>query len=746
MVRQPTRTSIIRGQTRTTLAKKQIARQRPIQVSRVPFPEEKIITEVTKEVSDLVKEAGVSSAIAIEALNLAQRKLSGRRIPFRDDPDLSRAVAIVFNRPEFLRERSGFLGRRSPKPATQTLLSQSFPEQVQDFASESDLIRSPRLTVEAVPSVVERFKTAIREERPDLKFIPNDKLERGVEALVGTTFGTSKILKEELRTRISQLRTAEGGFVFTKKEAKGLSDLSFEIGENLLLGKGAGKISTLARGGFLASLPQGLKNSNKFKKVIQVGDLALLGTLGTAEGLRIKTIFENEGSNKALLEVVGLISFGIGFGKTGLSSDRLAEAEFKKFVKTLSDASIKGKRGQVALGRKRKKKKGELQLLNDLIDLEEAEKLRNVIGEIERRLLNEKNIEGQKKIIAELKKGIKTPEAKKEFNEFILSLIEKNILKIPKVEVAPGIIQEGFLPNTKGFSTMSKLNRERLTKNLQKNNARIDRAKLSVSERVKVGGSKLNQERVRKAQVKNDLRIKLAQMTPSQRLELMQRLRTDTKFSLLSSTAQRQNARSKQLQEGRLMSAQIIQQKSKIRQLQFQKANQRTLQKERLKLATLLKSLQTFRQKLKTPTRLKPKAKPKPRKIRGFPFLLKTKKKGKVSVKKKVQKKKQFKVFARRKGIDRLIGRTTTKKKASRLLRRTLDNRIIASGFIQRGKKKLVPKISKRFRISKIDNFRLVERKKFRLSSRKEVSQINSAKRNKAKPFKSKSPRMFKKR
>lgn len=60
-------------------------------------------------IAEVQQAAGVSESIAREALELGQRKLSGQRIPFRDDPNLSRAKAFVFNRPDFLQS----LGRVS---------------------------------------------------------------------------------------------------------------------------------------------------------------------------------------------------------------------------------------------------------------------------------------------------------------------------------------------------------------------------------------------------------------------------------------------------------------------------------------------------------------------------------------------------------------------------------------------------------------------------------------------------------
>ena len=72
----------------------------------------------------------------------------------------------------------------------------------------------------------------------------------------------------------------------------------------------------------------------------------------------------------------------------------------------------------------------------------------------------------------------------------------------------------------------------------------------------------------------------------------------------------------------------------------------------------------------------------------------------------------------------------TTKTKARKRLKRELSLTLRASGFIvdQRGRK-LKPKISKGFRRSKVDPFRIVEKRSRRLDSRTEVKSIQKAKR-----------------
>ncbi len=588
----------------------------------------------------------------------------------------------------------------------------------------------PLLTVEAVPSLTEQLKQKIDETRPELRFVPTKTLKSLVGGIIEPgvkVIGTEKFLKDRALSFVSKERDVTGKFIFTPTQARKLVDLSFEVVEGFALGKGVGKLSVLARGGFLAALPKVVKESGKFKNVVKVADVTLLAALGTAEGLRIKNLAQTEGTDAAIIEAIGLLSFGVGFSKSGLASDPVAEAEFKRFVKTISDASIKGKRGQVAIGRKKKRKKGELQLLDDLIDLEEAEKLRDVIGEIERRLLNERTIEGQKKILAELKKGIKTPESEKEFNEFILSLIEKNILKVPKIEITPGV-EVQFVPKTKGFQKMSEINKKRLTKNIQKNQERVRQAKLPVSEKLALtqkivtttrfglisGGAVLQKERFRQLQ-------KVNQAT-SQIEKQRQKIRQLQTQGASQKTVQKELQRLKTLQQER--------QKLRTKQLQTLRTKQKTLQKERLKLLLRQKALQSLSPRLRARARAREKLRrPRPRKL-GIPRFpipeKKIKKKPKVRLRAPPS---EFGIFVRKRGRDIKIGTRPTKKGARKFLKKRLTTSLRASGFIKdRTGKKLRPKLTKGFRISKTDPFRIVERRSRRLDTKSEVKAIQAAK------------------
>jgi len=97
----------------------------------------------------------------------------------------------------------------------------------------------------------------------------------------------------------------------------------------------------------------------------------------------------------------------------------------------------------------------------------------------------------------------------------------------------------------------------------------------------------------------------------------------------------------------------------------------------------------------------------------------------------------QFDVFARRGGKDILIGKARTEKEAVKKLTKKLKKSIAASGFIEVGGKKIdvndLGLTGKEFRVSKIDPFRLVQRKGKRLGRKTEVEEIQLFKGSKGK-------------
>ena len=92
------------------------------------------------------------------------------------------------------------------------------------------------------------------------------------------------------------------------------------------------------------------------------------------------------------------------------------------------------------------------------------------------------------------------------------------------------------------------------------------------------------------------------------------------------------------------------------------------------------------------------------------------------------QTKGDFEVFARIEGIDISIGKTKTKRKASKLLSKKLKRTLAASGFLEEDGRRLSAEetglIDGEFRVGKLDVTRVVQKKTERLGTIQETSQI----------------------
>ena len=451
--------------------------------------------------------------------------------------------------------------------ATERALGISLPADLRNLPPETVIAGQTLLPPTRLPSVVriaptftEQFLREIEERKPELKFVPESDLKKGIQKILGVGLGTLSFSKAKVQGQISQLRDVEGKPIFTREQAKGLTDIGFEIAEGFALGAGTGKAFTLGRGAFLKALSPSIKNSPKFKTITKVADITLLAGLGAVEAKRLNQIAKTQGADQAIIEAIGLVSFGAGFSKTGLKADPVAEKEFEKFISTFREFGAKGRRGEL-LPKKRRRKRGDVQVLEQLTP-EDVEKAEAIISEVEKRLLKQKDLKGQLKVLAELKKGLKTPEAKKNFQEFVLSLIEKDILKVPRVEIAPGVeIKAAFREEppfkVEAFREVAK-------------------------------GSPLNQQRIAKAKLKTEVSIKVAGI-------------------------QRDIAK----QRNKLLS--LVSQKASQEIILKERLKLKGLQKERLKLITRL--AQVSKLKLKEVLKLRPgvKLKPRPRpRIRLF--------------------------------------------------------------------------------------------------------------------------------
>ncbi|GBE19306.1 hypothetical protein BMS3Abin17_00029 [archaeon BMS3Abin17] len=187
----------------------------------------------------------------------------------------------------------------------------------------------------------------------------------------------------------------------------------------------------------------------------------------------------------------------------------------------------------------------------------------------------------------------------------------------------------------------------------------------------------------------------------------------------------------KQPQRTRQVSEQIFKtaQKPKVEQKIKQEVKQKTLQRTaqlfglKQKLELKQKLVQEFGRPIK-PTKIKPTK-------LFIPETTPAKKEP--TAKQKI--KQMFEVFAREKGEDVLIGEAKTEFLAGKLLKQKLRSDLSASGFIARDGEKLKARkfTSFDFGVSKIDPFRYVQKRGYRLSSGSEIFKIQRAKKSKSK-------------
>ncbi len=570
--------------------------------------EEERLTNLSQSLQRL-RESGTSTSAergAIDDQIGEQRRLlkqlgkakANIRAGFTFESSVSRATQTVVFETKRLQLLRKFKDRPQvaiPTP-TERALGISLPTSLRDLPPEEVIRRQsilptlprPPSIVRAAPTFQEQFLREIEERKPELKFVPESNLKTGIQAILGVGLGTLSFSKAKVQGQISRLRDIEGKRIFTDEQAKGLTDIGFEVAEGFALGAGTGKAFTLGKGAFLKTLSPAIKNSPKFKTITKVADITLLAGLGAVEAKRLNQVAKTQGVDQAIIETIGLVSFGAGFTKTGLKADPVAEREFNEFISTFREFGAKGRRGEL-LPKRRRRKRGEVQVLEQLTP-DDVEKAEAIISEVEKRLLRQKDLKGQLKVLAELKKGIKTPEARKNFQDFVLSLIEKDILKVPKVEIAPGVEIKVAFREAPPFEVTA-------FRELPK-------------------GSFLNQQRVAKSKLKSGVSIKI-------------------------SSIQRDIGK----QRSKLLS--LVSQKASQKIIQKERLKLKELQKERLKLRTQL--VQVSKLKLKEVLKLKPllKLKPRPRpRIRFFvplPF---------PGLKPKIKKKKLIKVPLRMGGYN----------------------------------------------------------------------------------------------
>ncbi len=547
---------------------------------------------------------------------------------------------------------------------------------------EIDISQIPLRTFTASETNIAQLTRNIKESIPELKFIPTKTLRTlvkgsivttGIPALVGTKrFAISKFKQG--------LANPTGAFQFRVDQAEAIGNLADEIVTGFVAGKGVGKGITLIRGAGSQFIPTALKQSAKFKKTITA--LQVVGgiTLTAGAGLSVKKAFEQGGTDAGVLALIGLTSFGVGFGTTGIKSSAQAQKEFQETADLFKQLIPKGKKGEARfdeLGKFFRKKKSPFAKLEQL-DRKAVQEASNKLASIEKKIANAKSIKEQLKILAEIKKKLKTKQAKENFNIFVKGLIEKEILRPVRFKVKEGIFVSGVKVPKIPFVVTGRAktrNQQRTSKNQKRNQKRINRSKLPLAVRFKEAQQLSSRQR-------QDSKLKQSQKT-----------RTQTKQRLSQATRTSQALRTRQIQ------------------------TQRQTSKQALK--NLFKS--SFRVGAPVPFGL-----PKKKKLKKVKFL------------KFDLKDEAFDIFVRKRGKEKLIGSGLQENRAKKLLSKRLDNTLRASGRIVGSRKK--PKFKRdistfNFPIGKFrrpvknsplrkEGFNVVEKRKFRLDSPKERRNI----------------------
>jgi len=358
-------------------------------------------------------------------------------------------------------------------------------------------------TVEVAPTIEQQLVRTIRESTPKLRLLGKSDIAKGIRTAIGIGMGTEKFAREKAKGAVFNIRDIEGRRIFTKEQASGLTDLTAEVIESYFLGKGAGKVATLSKGAVAKILPQALQKSKRFKRIVNVLDTAVISGLSINEAKKLRKTYNELGEDAALLQLIGLASFGFGFAKTGAKPSAQTQKEFNEFTNLLKKTIPKGKRGQTSL--QKVLSKGRFEKLKEL-DKTRAERIDIVKAKIEKKLIKAKNRKEQLIILDNLAKDIKTPEAKANFRIFVEELINKRILKVPEIEVVPGVKVkelipvkeriEVIVPKTKPLrkifpttkvTKISQINLEKIKKQQQKQQRRIAFSKQSLGQRYAVG-------------------------------------------------------------------------------------------------------------------------------------------------------------------------------------------------------------------------------------------------------------------
>lgn len=462
--------------------------------------------------------------------------------------------------------------------------------------------------VNIAPTNLEQLQRQIKLSTPELAFLPDARFKRVLQGAIGQAGGLLQFSRKKFIGELTSIRGAGGGFIFTQGEAERIGGLTFDIATNVGLGAGVGKTLTLTRGGFLSALPATVARSKTLQKVVKLVDATVLTGLSVVEVNRLRQVAEVGGSQAVVRELINLISFGAGFSKTGLAGNPQARAEFQKAAKALRDFGPKGRKGQISIILRKKRKKGELSA--DFRDFEIEDVIAS-LGALEKRIAGEKTLAGQLKILAEVKKNLKTKRAVTNFNDFVQSLIDKELIRPVKLQVTKAGKIELPAIRKPAKTSVELRNRQRVEKNQVRNRQRQVKATTTLGQRYKDAQLKKSKTKSIALQI-NTARVALTTLIGSKA----------TSASILK---QRSKLTSLQTQRSRQLG------KQQSRQKQVQRQVQRT----RLRLTNRQVARQKATQRHKTFLTGKVAAAPKFPKFPVFPlpFKKKTVKKKKVSKK-----------------------------------------------------------------------------------------------------------------
>lgn len=646
----------------------------------------------------------------------------------RENPELQEAV----NRGQVVGLRARELGFKSTaeflgvsgaiaskletlKPTqTEIELQRSLPQDIRETAPEEVLSRQnilrqqlPISTVEIPPSLINKLKREIKEARPDIK-IGGGEVENIVESAIGFGVGTKNFVSAKLSGQISQLRDIKGKKLFTDQQAKGITRITEEVVVNFGVGFGVGKGFTLIKGVAGRIIPKALADNVKFQKTLGLLEIAGGVTLTVVAANEIKKAFERGGVNEAIFTTIGFVSFGAGFGKTGLKSNVQVQKEFKQLTKILKKTIPKGKRGsKQILVQKQKLKKKKKKKKKTLEEIEELELELALRAKLERRLLNAKTPKEQVKILLEIWRKLKTPLQKKNFRILLADLIERNIFKLGKIN--------GFVPKVKGVKTKTKRKQARLQEKLQTKTEEFFKGKMQRQKQIKKQKQKFKQLMKQKAP---------------------QSILTAQALKVASSQKSAQSQSSSQAIKLLSLQSQVFKQVSTL--------EQKKLQKQKLKIITTLRVPRVP----KVPRITRVPRVPKVPKRPGIPIIpiipkipiIKFQPTKLTKAIKKLGKKKAVDIIVGMKtGRQRVIGRGLPPYRALKKARRFVDTNIEASFILKPTGKKPKRKdikpfnIGIKFRPSKKNPLFQVEKRFARLDHRREIFQLKAAKKAKIK-------------